>query len=296
MEFSTNKKTIGVGQYAKTVTCARREIKTYTTTTTSRKLNISSFASSVSPKSLHKRRVSFDHMTLLNAAIRESSLEDAKSALSNLSLYSLNAISNSGVAPIHLACLESTYEIVELLLKKGVNSSVKDADEWTPLHIACHSNALDIVKLLLEYEADPLVLNLDEESPIDLTENEEIKDILNRHDKATINENFEATLLSCLKTAVKENRVESFLKTIDISDQGTLLHLSAAYGFKKLARYILESGLIEVDTMDDEKWTPLHAAYYWENDDIISLLIQYNANPDLVTKDYFSVNDLKKEK
>ena len=282
--------------HKKTITCVRRDRKTYTTSTIPLKLSINSITTNACSKPLQKRRVSFDNMTILNAAIREDNIEDAQAVMSSLSLHSLNATGTSGISPLHQACLDCNFPMVDLLLKKGVNSSVKDADEWTPLHVACSQNALDIVKLLLEYNADPSLLNLDDESPIDLTDNEEIKAVLNRYDKAKVKENFEISLLARLKAAVIEDRVDSFLKTIYISNEGTLLHLSAAYGLKKLATYILENKLIAVDTMDNENWTPLHAAYYWESEDIISLLLQHNANPDLVTKDYLSIEDLKKEK
>ncbi|KAI6652081.1 protein phosphatase 1 regulatory subunit [Oopsacas minuta] len=295
MEFYIHKKTAG-GSHQKSITCVRRDRKTYCTSTIPLKLNIHTICTNSPTKPSQKRRVSFDNMTILNAAIREDNIEDAQAVMSSISLHSLNATGTSGISPLHQACLDSNLKMVDLLLKKGVNSSVKDADEWTPLHVACSQDALEIVKLLLEYNADPCLLNLDDEHPTDLTDNEDIKAVLNRHSKSSVKENFETSLLSCLKAAVIEDRVDSFLQTIYISNQGTLLHLSAAYGFKKLATYILENKFIAVDTMDNENWTPLHAAYYWENENIVTLLLKYNANPDLVTKDYSSIEDLKKER
>ena len=291
MEFYIHKKT-SEGSHKKTITCVQRDRKTYITSVMPLKLNINSFTT----KQNQKRRVSFDNLTILNSAIREDNIEDVQSVLSSLSIRSLNATGNSGMSPLHSACLDSNVHMVDLLLKKGVNASVKDADEWTPLHVACTQESVEIVKLLLEHNANPCLLNLDDELPIDLTENEEIKALLSRYDKSTERENFETSLLSRFKAAVKEERVESFLKTVYISNQGTLLHLSAAYGFKKLTTYILENKSIAVDTMDNENWTALHAAYYWENDDIVDLLLQYNANPDLLTKDYSSIQDLKRER
>ena len=291
MEFYIHKKT-GEGSHKKTITCVQRDRKSSATSVMPMKLNINSF----STKANQKRRVSFDNLTILNSAIREDNVEDVQSVLSALTLLSLNATGKSGMSPLHSACLDSNLQMVDLLLKKGVNASVKDADEWTPLHVACTQDSLEIVKLLLEHNANPCLLNLDDELPIDLTENEEIKALLSRYDKSTERESFETSLLFRLKAAVIEERVESFLKTFYISNEGTLLHLSAAYGFKKLATYILENKSIAVDTMDSENWTALHAAYYWENDDIVDLLLQYNANPDLLTKNYFSIQDLKREK
>eukprot|EP00800_Vazella_pourtalesii_P008245 TRINITY_DN21873_c0_g1_i1.p1 TRINITY_DN21873_c0_g1~~TRINITY_DN21873_c0_g1_i1.p1 ORF type:complete len:293 (-),score=43.69 TRINITY_DN21873_c0_g1_i1:83-961(-) len=291
MEFYTHKKN-DEGSRKKIITCVHRDRKAYSTSVMPLKLNINSFCT----KPNQKRRVSFDNMTILNSAIREDNIEDAQSVLFSLSLHSLNATGNSGMSPLHSACLDSNLQMVDLLLKKGVNASVKDADEWTPLHVACSQDSLEIVKLLLEHNANPCLLNLDDELPIDLTDNEEIKALLNRYDKSNERENFETSLLSRLKAAVIEERVESFLKSVYISNQGTLLHLAAAYGFKKLATYILENKSVAVDTMDNENWTPLHAAYYWENDEIVDLLLQYNAKRDLLTKEYFSVQDLKREK
>jgi serine/threonine protein kinase len=66
----------------------------------------------------------------------------------------INAKSNDGLAPLHLAVWEKSPDITELLLSQGIDINVKSNDGLTPLHIAVWENLPDIVELLLSRGAD----------------------------------------------------------------------------------------------------------------------------------------------
>ncbi|WP_411023653.1 ankyrin repeat domain-containing protein, partial [Salmonella sp. s51228] len=72
--------------------------------------------------------------------------------------------------------------------------------------------------------------------------------------------------------------------------------LAAAHGYVKVARYVLENHLIDVNATDEDNWTPLHAAYNWGNQKIIKLLVVYKADSSVLSKDYFTPEDLGKDK
>ena len=46
------------------------------------------------------------------------------------------------------------FRIVAVLLKKGVNISVKDQNDDTPLHLAAKGDHLEVVTLLIDHHAD----------------------------------------------------------------------------------------------------------------------------------------------
>ncbi|XP_046368146.1 ankyrin-3-like [Haliotis rufescens] len=60
--------------------------------------------------------------------------------------------------PLHYAVRESHRQMVETLIKRGVNIDAQNNVAQTPLLIACGNNDLDIVLLLLENRAEPNTL------------------------------------------------------------------------------------------------------------------------------------------
>ena len=48
-------------------------------------------------------------------------------------------------------------------------------------------------------------------------------------------------------------------------------------------RVLLSSENIVIDAVDDDGWTPLHAAVYWGQMDAAELLVEHGANVNAVT-------------
>ena len=46
-------------------------------------------------------------------------------------------------------------EVVRLLLGKGADVNMADADGWTPIHWAAHRGHIEVVRILLDRGADP---------------------------------------------------------------------------------------------------------------------------------------------
>ena len=78
---------------------------------------------------------------------------------------------NAGIPPIHKAAFKGHADIVEILLKHGVdpNTNVKGT---RPLHEALESGEIMAVYHLLRYGADPLLYDYSGNMPIDLTEDD----------------------------------------------------------------------------------------------------------------------------
>ena len=90
--------------------------------------------------------------------------------LENLSVESMECISNNGMSAVHLAAKKfNNPMIIDYMIKRGVNVNVvTDAPQKqgnTPLHIACLNCHVEVVKSLMAAGADDSLTNCDEEIP-----------------------------------------------------------------------------------------------------------------------------------
>ena len=205
------------------------------------------------------------------------------------------------MGPIHHACLEGELEIVECLLQHNADPSLQDIEGWTPLHIAAATHNYELTVRLLAMGADPCVCNHDEETASEVAEQEDVLSLLNT---ATIaaqaatdgeeddSQEEEANLLKALKDAHKHNNVNKWQESLQISEEGSILHLAAANGYSSIVEYICEENVMSVNTRDSDGWTPLHVATYWQQAEIALSLLSHGADSTLTTKLYSKYTDL----
>lgn len=66
------------------------------------------------------------------------------------------------------------------------------------------------------------------------------------------------------------------------NDQHTLLHVAAANDYVTLCRYLLEELQANPNVQDKDGWTPAHAACCWSHKDILSLLVDFGADFNII--------------
>lgn len=187
------------------------------------------------------------------------------------------------ITPLHQSCLENNIEITELLINAGCEIDSLDNELWTPLHAATSLSSFECVELLLRYGASHLRPNVDGQLPVDLCEDSELLEFMEM-DMAkkgiTLND------LEISRTSQETkffNDVKHFIENGGnpnfqiIDNDATLLHVAAANGYVEVALYLLSKN-IKVDTQDIDGWTPLHAAAFWEEVDLIELLAAHAAD------------------
>lgn len=85
------------------------------------------------------------------------------------SVESMEALDRNGISAVHTAARKNHFEVMEAMIRKGVNVNVT-ADSpavagSTPLHIACEHGYPKIVQMLMDAGADDTLLNIKEETP-----------------------------------------------------------------------------------------------------------------------------------
>lgn len=71
--------------------------------------------------------------------------------------------------PLHYACkVKNTIAIIKILIKNGVNTEDRDYNLRTPLHIACIENSIEYVNLLLQNGADTMAMDIFFHTPFQL--------------------------------------------------------------------------------------------------------------------------------
>lgn len=93
----------------------------------------------------------------------------AKAVTDHFSVESLETLNAEGFSAIHAAVRQNHYEMVEAMLKKGVNVNLTQDKPsvagTTPLHLACEHVYPRLVKMLMEAGADDTLKNEKEETP-----------------------------------------------------------------------------------------------------------------------------------
>lgn len=97
---------------------------------------------------------------------------------SNGSRVDVNQRDSEGLTALHWACDRGKADLVELLLDRGSEINSQATDGQTPLHYAASCSHDSVVKILLANGADAGVKDADGATPIELTDNPDLKSLL----------------------------------------------------------------------------------------------------------------------
>ena len=219
-----------------------------------------------------------------------------------------NAETDNGLKILHQVsfgmykCKEDGVRIAELLLEHGAEVDARSEDHSTPLHIACEYGRLEIVRLLLDHGAEVNAETVNGLKPLHdvsygkyrsqgdgvrvaqllLERGANVNTRRNDHRTplhlASYFGNVEIVHLLLNNGADPEANAEDDIGEKPLHKVSYGKYRSEEDGIR-VAQLLLERGA-DVNTRRNDHWTPLHAASYSGNVEIVRLLLDHDADPE----------------
>lgn len=251
-------------------------------------------------------KVRFSNETLFLAACANGDVEECKSLIT--AGTDINCVNVDGMTGMHQACIDDNIDMVRFLIESGADVNAIDNDGWTPLHAAANCGHTDIVRLLIERNADPRIVNNDSELASDIAETEEVEELIRKRliqlSPEIHSNNVEEGIkrLRNMEVITMEQDVQKMISSGKYEDHrhertgATLLHVAASKGYTNVISSLLSNHKIrqqiDIDAVDQEKWTALAAACYFQQVPVVELLLQHGADVNFKTTSGQTLEDI----
>ena len=188
-----------------------------------------------------------------HVACTEVLLQHWKSVCNKVSFVPHEAKHSSGQSASLCPAMWSNPAVCRVLIDAGADLHTKNEKQESPLHYACESGALDVVKMLVEAGAG-------------------VRD--------TNDEGW-----TCLHVAVQFGHTETVrylmgLPFVDMnhrdSDNRTALCVAVDEERTDIVQVLIDAGA-DIDTQNNEGWSPLHTACEYGGLDIVKMLVRAGA-------------------
>lgn len=189
----------------------------------------------------------------------------------------INTTNIDGLTALHQACIDANIDMVKFLVENNADINSQDNEGWTPLHAAVSVGNLEVSKYLISKGARLNSCNNDSDLPIDLCDssNVQMREFLEDEMKRqAIDADYERKKEELIM--FEDARDKKFEDKIHTKTGATPLHVSAAKGYTRVMKILLQSGA-DVNSVDKDGWTPLHAAAHWEQEEACKILVEYGA-------------------
>ncbi|XP_066556445.1 protein phosphatase 1 regulatory subunit 12A isoform X2 [Amia ocellicauda] len=193
----------------------------------------------------------------------------------------INHANVDGLTALHQACIDDSVDMVRYLVENGCDVNQCDNEGWTPLHAAASCGFVEIARYLIAQGAQVGVVNSEGELPLDVAQDSAMERLLreeiNRQgvDVEAARRQEERLLLQDALALLGRSGVTGApgvnVLTPHPKTRATALHVAAAKGYIEAMKVLLQCG-VEVDSRDNDGWTPLHAAAHWGQSEACRLL------------------------
>ena len=276
--------------------CSRLQKKRHSFPVVPSYLTLTSSKERISKKK-ERREVTFPMGVQIQQMVTEGEVEELKDLLKKHGNKIVEEREPNGLPPIMRAIFEDQMECLKVLLEAGADMVAQDLEEWNALHVASAMDNLEAAKMILQASGEGKGLtqmrNMDREKPIDLAETLGMSRLLLDADLAEFRldcntaekhvshtEANEAEVLELIKQCYKSHNsaaaVDSVLRKN--TSYSSVLHLAAAKGYSRLADYVFTHWVPALESRNENGWTPLHTAAYFNNVDMTLLLVDRGAS------------------
>ena len=205
----------------------------------------------------------------------------------------INLEKQDGWTALHIAVLHNRTQVVQTLLANGSSVNLSDKKGWTPLIIAAEKGYTDILQVLIKHKADINVPNQNGWTALHMSaandQVEVVKMLLNSGSEVNVADSGGQTPLMF---AVQEgnNEISRILMDhkacVGMKDKygRTALHLAAAFDQHRIAKMLIsEDGNVNIVNITDGKgWTPLMFAAHEGNAVVLQVLVDHEADINLM--------------
>ena len=151
---------------------------------------------------------------------------------------------------LHVAVEEKHADVVEVLIDAGADIETKDVDRRSPLHLASVSGELTTMTKLVDAGADVRATDADGNT--------------------------------CLIIAAHNGHTDTVrylagLPDVDLNQQGTALHVAVKRNHAEVVEVLIDAGA-DIETMNDEGFSPLHMACISEALTTVQVLVKAGAD------------------
>ena len=198
---------------------------------------------------------------------------------------------SDGCTALMFACSEGHFKVVELLLDRKANPNIQDSDGCTALMLASQDGYPQIVELLLKENADPNIQNTNGHTALRFANQnghfQTVELLLNHHANPNIRDMHGYTELHfAVFGSMKRNSKFRFLFT---EMTGTV------EDYIKIIQLLIGQSSIDIDAMNYASTTSLMCASFSGCTEVIKLLLDAGANPNIQIKTSTTMEDVMSE-
>ncbi|XP_062918219.1 protein phosphatase 1 regulatory subunit 12A-like isoform X6 [Mobula hypostoma] len=229
-------------------------------------------------------RVKFDEGAVFLAACSSGDQDEVEKLLQRGA--DINYTNVDGLTALHQACIDENLSMVTFLLEHGANVNQPDNEGWTALHAAASCGFMEITEYLIKQRANVAAVNSEGELPIDIAQGEALekmlKEVIKKQgiDVEVARKEEEQQMIQDARQWLNRGKVEDNRHP---KTGASALHVAAAKGYLEVTKLLIQAGF-DVNSRDNDGWTPLHAASHWGKEEVCRLLAENLCNMQTVNK------------
>ncbi|XP_078271281.1 protein phosphatase 1 regulatory subunit 12A-like isoform X5 [Rhinoraja longicauda] len=235
------------------------------------------------PRTKHVR-VKFNEGAVFLAACSSGDQDEVEKLLQKGA--DINYTNVDGLTALHQACIDENLSMVTFLLEHGVDVNQPDNEGWTALHAAASCGFMEITQYLIKQRASVAAVNSEGELPVDIAQGEAmermLKEVIKKQgvDVEVARKEEEQRMVQDARQWLNRGKMEDIRHP---KTGASALHVAAAKGYLEVMKLLIQAGF-DVDSLDNDGWTPFHAASHWGKEEVCRLLVESLCNMQAVNK------------